>query len=150
MWLIRKILVPVDFSDGSEFALDRALDVASQLGASVVVMHAIGVQSTQGVEPVLESLVGARRNRGIDIRTEVRHGPTADAVMQAADELGADLIVVGSHGRTGVARRVLGSIAEEITRSAKIPVLIVHAHEDVEKPAAPPFGVGHEAGIRQP
>ncbi len=150
MWLIRKILVPVDFSDGSELALDRALDVAAQVGASVIAMHATGTQSDASAAPALQSVVDARRKRGVEIRTELREGAAAVAVVHAADDLGADLIVVGSNGRTGLARSVLGSVAEEIARSATMPVLIVHAREGVERPAAPPFGVGHEAGVRQP
>ena len=149
MWLVRRILVPIDFSDGSELALDRALDMASQLGATVTVMHATST-STVRLEPTLQALIAARSNRGVEIRTEFRRGPAISTILGTAEELRADLIVVGSHARRGAAKRVLGSVAEEIARSANVPVLVVHQHEPAEKPAAPPFGLGHEAGVRQP
>ena len=150
MWLIRHIIVPDDFSDASEWALDRAIDIASQLGATITVVHATPQIPDEQVRMALESRVLPRKNRGIDLRTELRRGPAVEAVLEAARELGASLIIVGTHGRRGVARRVLGSIAEEIVGLAKIPVLVVHPYEGIERPPAPPFGVGHEAGVRQP
>jgi nucleotide-binding universal stress UspA family protein len=150
MWLIRRILVPIDFSDASELALDRAIDLASQMGASVTVMHATTEEPDERLRAAVEALVAPRKNRGVELGTELRRGPAVSAVLETTNRLGANLIVVGSHGRRGVARRVLGSVAEEIVRLARIPVLVVHAYEGGERPPVPPFGVGHEAGVRQP
>jgi nucleotide-binding universal stress UspA family protein len=150
MWLIRQILVPVDFSDASELALDRAIDLASQVEASVTVMHATTEEPDEQLRVAVESLVVPRKNRGVKLGTELRRAPAVSAVLETTNRLGANLIVVGSRGRRGVARRVLGSVAEEIVRLAMIPVLVVHAYEHIERPPAPPFGVGHEAGVRQP
>jgi nucleotide-binding universal stress UspA family protein len=150
MWLVRHIVVPVDFSDASELALDRAIDIASQLGAAVTIMHATPEEPDDLDRVALESRALPRKNRGIELRTDLRRGPAVATVLDASDELGANLIVVGSHARTGAARRVLGSVAEEILRVSKIPVLVVRPHDDVDRPPAQPFGVGHEAGVRQP
>jgi nucleotide-binding universal stress UspA family protein len=150
MWLIRHVIVPIDFSDASELALDRAIDIGSQLGATVTVMHASPAEPDERLRAALESRAEPRRKRGVELHTNLRRGPPVEAVLEATDELGASLIVVGSHGRTDAARSVLGSVAEEIVRRAKVPVLVVHPHEGFERPPAPAFGLGHEAGVRQP
>jgi nucleotide-binding universal stress UspA family protein len=150
MWSVRRILVPLDFSDPSELALDRAIDIASQLGAGVTVLHATPNEPNERDRAALESCVLPRSDRGIEIRTELRRGPTVETVLDETSDLGADLIVVGSHGRTGLARRVLGSVAEQIVRASHVPVLVVHPYDEVERPPVPKFGVGHEAGVRQP
>jgi universal stress protein A len=150
MWSVRHILVPVDFSDASELALDRAIDIASQLGADVTVLHATPKEPDERDRAALESRVLPRNDRRIELRTELRCGPTVEIVLEATSDLGADLVVVGSHGRTGRARRVLGSVAEQIVRAAPVPVLVMHPHDEVDRPPAQKFGVGHEAGVRQP
>ncbi len=150
MWSVRHILVPLDFSDASELALDRAIDIASQLGADVTVLHVTAKEPDEQDRAALEARVLPRKDRGVELRTELRCGPTLEAVLDAISDFAADLMVVGSHGRTGRARRVLGSVAERIVRAAAVPVLVVHSHDEVERPPAQKFGVGHEAGVRQP
>ena len=62
---------------------------------------------------------------GIEVQTKIYHGPASDGIIFVADEVGADLIVMGSHGRTGVKRLLLGSVAHAVLTESHIPVLIV-------------------------
>jgi nucleotide-binding universal stress UspA family protein len=66
----------------------------------------------------------------------VLDGDVVVEILREATEIGADLIVVGSHGRTGLSRALLGSVSEGITRRAQVPVLTVHAPKEQEKPPA--------------
>lgn len=137
------ILVPVDFSDTSEHALDYAVALAAKLGARVHLVHAVGIP-TLGLPELglawssvtMESLVNERqatidklaeaRKSACEIGQHVvRVGDARDVIVNVAKELHADLVVMGTHGRRGVARAVLGSTAEEIVRTAPCPILTV-------------------------
>lgn len=144
---IKSILVPVDFSETSNHALDYAIDLASQLGARVTVMHAYelpiygfpdgalvaGAEAATRISGVaqaaLDEAVAKRQGRGVPLTSELRMGPPAEEVHSTAAELHADLIVVGTHGRKGLARALLGSVAESVIRTATRPVVAVHAPE---------------------
>ncbi len=153
---IRTILVPYDFSEHSRAALDAALDLGKRLGARQLhLLHVIrapayayaGYASHAGAavpppfdlkeirESALASLEDARDvvlalrpDRSISIETDVIEGASIDrSVCDAARRLSADLIVMGTHGRTGVAQVFLGSVAARTLRSAPCPVLSVRA-----------------------
>jgi nucleotide-binding universal stress UspA family protein len=136
--LITRILVPTDFSRPSERALDYAQDLAQQLGASLHLLHVVnrpllaeGLAAEAHISEKFESDVV----RSIEARlrklapeaesTDVVFGYAAKAIVDWASRLGADLIVMGSHGRTGVAHLMLGSVAEGVVRTARCPVLTV-------------------------
>jgi nucleotide-binding universal stress UspA family protein len=138
------ILVAVDFSDSSEAALAYAVDLAKSLDARVVVMHSyelpvygfpdgalvasveVATRIMQGAQTGLEGMVERYKDQ-IHIDTVVRQGVPWDEVKSVAEEVDADLVVIGTHGRRGLARALLGSVAEKILRTSTKPVLTIHA-----------------------
>jgi nucleotide-binding universal stress UspA family protein len=146
---IRTILHPTDFSDRSQHALHLACALARDHGASLVVLHAeptpyIGY--SEGAIPpdpgvlLEESKEQLRRLEVPDagLRTERRfvEGDPAEEILRAAREAGADLIIMGTHGRTGLSRLLMGSVAEQVVRRADCPVLTVKAPFPVAASAA--------------
>lgn len=129
------IVVPTDGSDLSERALDRAVALAD--GATVHVVHVVTPAAFSTVEggTILElleadgrELVGAaaERTRGAcEVETAVLAGSPHRAIVDHAADVGADLIVMGTHGRTGLAHVALGSVTERVVRSASVPVMTV-------------------------
>jgi nucleotide-binding universal stress UspA family protein len=143
---IRHILVPTDFSEGSERAFETALDMARDSGATVTLFHVHHVPAAvfpdvimpiapdlmrnleHSVELVLEKWCERARAAGVtaDVRTAI--GATHTEICAAADAVGADLIVIGTHGRGGLSHALLGSVAEKVVRKAPCPVLTVRPH----------------------
>jgi nucleotide-binding universal stress UspA family protein len=134
------LLVPIDFSACSERALDYACDLAAKLGARIHVIHAIGgalpelsvalseqvIASLRRSNAVaLDKLIAPRRARAAFGEISVVDSDARDAILQAARAVRADLIVIGTHGRRGVTRVLLGSVAEDVLRRAPCPVLAV-------------------------
>lgn len=126
------ILVPVDFSDCSRRALDEAGELARRSGASVTLLHVIDPPEVYGEDDDLQStgrlddwgdLVEARTAR--QVTRLMRTGNPAPQVLSTVDEdPSVDLIVVGSHGRTGLQRMLIGSVAEGVMRHATRPVMV--------------------------
>jgi nucleotide-binding universal stress UspA family protein len=147
MSAIRRILVPVDFSEPSRIALEYAAELARGFGAKLDVLHvweaptfiapgsfvAMGNSGMELVEMVrtsadsaLDDFVSSARRRGLEIaaaRTEMGH--PAHAITEAAARGGYDLLVLGTHGRSGMSHILLGSVAERVLRHAPCPVLTV-------------------------
>jgi nucleotide-binding universal stress UspA family protein len=133
------ILCPTDFSPTAARAFQYAADLARAYDARLVVMHAffpamLGERTSAFLPDEVKTLRDAARKQLDDLRPAdptvrverlLREAPDAEAILEAAAELKADLIVMGTHGRTGVRRLVLGSVAEEILRKAPCPVLTV-------------------------
>jgi nucleotide-binding universal stress UspA family protein len=134
---IETVLHPTDFSARSAAALDLAASIARDRGARLFVVHVVPDDSppsgpAEGLacrRLCLEKLdeVRDRHSRGAPIEVDLRHGDPADEILAAADELGADLIVMGTHGRTGLGRVLMGSVAESVLRRARCPVLTIKA-----------------------
>ena len=143
MKAVTHILVPVDFEQPSLDALEMATDLALQFGAELTVMHAwelpytaysyaVGPYSTFDLwQPMqdaaterLDATMARVRQRVPNARSLLENGPTATEVQRAIVETGADLVVIGTHGRKGVSRLMLGSVAEKIVRSSPVPVLV--------------------------
>ncbi len=141
---IARILVPTDFSATSDTALGYAITVAKQFGASLHLLHVVDdpfVGGAFGSEVYITSVPAMRVHlvdeaasklarllplcKRVGARTEVRVGKPADVIREVAEEHGVDLIVMGTHGRTGIAHLLLGSVAEKIVREAPCPVLTV-------------------------
>ena len=137
---ITNILVPTDFSACSEHALDYAIQLADRLDAKVHLLSVIGVPSYGVPElgvgitaPMIDNLIADHqreldqlaRVRKLVSQTMVRVGDARDVILQTAEELKADLIVMGTHGRRGISRALLGSVTEMIVRTSPIPVLTV-------------------------
>ena len=145
MTLPKTILVPHDFGTSSDHALAYAVDLAKALGAELVVMHAFEIpmvgfpDGTLVATPELASRVLEGANvglakaaelhagSGVAIRTLVKQGPTWQTIGETATELGVGMIVMGTHGRHGLPRALLGSVAEKVVRTAHCPVLTIHS-----------------------
>jgi len=141
----KNILVPIDFSPFSERALDYACALADKLGASIHLVNAIGASLPElnvaltdsmieklraGAIAQLEKLTRERAPFAKFGRVSVEPGDPRDAILKAATAVHADLIVIASHGRRGVSRLVLGSVAEDVTRRASCPVLVVRGPKE--------------------
>ena len=139
---IRHVLVAHDFSETSEAALDYALGLAQKLGARVTIVHAYEIPShgapeilvlatdwTKQFEVVareaLDKVIAGVRRRGFDAEPALRKGTVWREINAAAAQTKADLIVIGSEGRSGLGRALLGSVAEKVVRTAPCPVLVV-------------------------
>jgi len=145
-----RILVPVDFSKHSERAVRVAAQLARRYGSALEIVHVY--------EPIAYALPGdyslftaqqldalcAELNRQLaamkelaiaggvsQVKTRLRHGPCARGICDLAREGAFDVIVMGTHGRSGASRLLLGSVAERVLRSAPCPVLTVKAEETV-------------------
>ncbi|HXU68542.1 MAG TPA: universal stress protein [Polyangia bacterium] len=143
---IRHILVPTDFSEGSTQAFDTAIDMARDSGARITLFHVhhlpasvfpdvilpIAPEMLRDVERSVELVLDKWRERaheaGIETDTRTSFGGTPDEICAVADELGIDLIVIGTHGRGGLSHALLGSVAEKVVRKAPCPVLTVRPH----------------------
>lgn len=136
----RTILVPIDFSTCSERALDYAFALAERLDATVHLVTAIVAAQPEVSALLSDHVVTAIRQEsmaGLEKLTSPRAaiakvgklivvpGDARDAILKIATELQADMIVMGTHGRRGVARLVLGSVAEEVVRRATCPVVTI-------------------------
>jgi nucleotide-binding universal stress UspA family protein len=139
---IRTILHPTDFSAHSERAWELACALAKTHGARLVVLHVLeqpltihaGVMMSEPPPlPLAEELKSLQERLQLiqapNGTTEVQHqllvGDTVTAILQIAREQHCDLIVLGTHGRTGLSRVLLGSVAEKVLRKADCPVLVV-------------------------
>jgi nucleotide-binding universal stress UspA family protein len=134
---IRTILHPTDFSESSEAALELARALARDYEARLVVLHAYPppvtlaeVADRRRPDGIREDLLGKLQDLVLDDRTvavayRVAEGRPADVILDTAAREGCDLIVMGTHGRSGLGRAVMGSVAEEVTRRARCPVATV-------------------------
>jgi nucleotide-binding universal stress UspA family protein len=141
--LPKHLLVATDFGAHSTQALAYAVELACVLGAQITIANAFATPlpvltgETSLLNPeVFDQLVISSgtaladaatsfRGHGVTINTELREGDAPRVVHDLAVELGVDLVVLGTHGRQGLARAVLGSVAEQILRDAPVPVLTV-------------------------
>jgi nucleotide-binding universal stress UspA family protein len=140
---IETILVPHDFSPTADRALELARALAHKFGAKKIVLcHAhfvpleIGALAVRGVERVyaeiedqacakLKEMVGALEAEGFSAHFEADEGAAENLILRVAKDTGADLIIMGTHGRRGLGHAFLGSIAERTLRIATCPVITV-------------------------
>jgi nucleotide-binding universal stress UspA family protein len=142
MLQIRTILHPTDFSTRSARALELACLLAQQCGARVIVLHVIDyvrpVYSGVSLPPPPPPMPAEERNAisnqlnqiqapvpGVKLEHRLVEGDPAEAILLVAQELNCDLIVMGTHGRTGLGRLLMGSVAENVLRAATCPVVTV-------------------------
>jgi nucleotide-binding universal stress UspA family protein len=154
---ITNILVPVDFSPHAEHAFTYATTLAERFGAKLALLYVVDDSFVTGgwsseiyvpnVPELMENLIADADRRlatlkasaaalGLAAETAVIRGRPAHAIVEHAKNGGFDLIVMGTHGRTGVSHVVMGSVAERVLRKAPCPVLTVRA-EAVEASAKP-------------
>ncbi len=128
--VFRKILCPIDFDRISIPALKLAHTIARQNGARVYLLFVIPADLRAELEPFAEKNLLAVTRKWLEgkVRNEVivRTGKPVEGVLKAADELGVDLVVMATHGRTGARRARLGSVTEEVVRRSTRPVMTIH------------------------
>ncbi len=144
---LRKILVPIDFSDCSRKALAYAVPLAKQFAARITLLNVMPANYFVGSEfgpvdfPVPEGEWRENTSRELDLLAQktvgnavpfavsVRQGQPAYEIASCAKEIDADLIVLSTHGRTGLRHVLVGSVAENVVRYAPCPVLVVREEE---------------------
>jgi nucleotide-binding universal stress UspA family protein len=147
MFKPKKILVPTDFSEYSDKALQKALDIAQQSGAEINLLHVITQEIRQCMsdycfpieefqqfvdkmrataqEDLAKELEKFPVAKEMKITTELREGVPYDQILQFQTEKGSDLIVIASHGRSGITKYLMGSVASHVAKGAKCEVLLV-------------------------
>jgi nucleotide-binding universal stress UspA family protein len=145
---VTRILVPTDFSPTSDAAVRYAGQLALTLGARLHLLHVPGrtgehMEADYPIEqfraPVarLDAFFTADEVERLHPTYAVRVGTPAEEIVVYADSLGVDLIVMGTHGRTGIAHAVIGSVAEHVARIASCPVLLVRSPKQPHVAEAP-------------
>ena len=139
-----KILIAIDFSENSDFAFDYALTLAKQFKAELTVMHVINEpvdlrgfyvphisfeelekEIEEGATKMMEKFCQAKLDGFTNYKTEIVSGIPYEEIIKKAEETSASLIVLGTHGRTGLDHLIFGSTAERVVRSASCPVLTI-------------------------
>ncbi len=142
MMAIERILVPIDFSPPSLRALDDAVEFSLPYEAQLNIVHVVergfygspllvtnprvlGEKERKAAERRLSRLAQEIGKRGVESKTLVCFGVADKAILNAAEKIKANLIVMSTHGRTGLAHVLLGSVAERVIRGASCPVLVI-------------------------
>ena len=138
---ISRILMATDFSSQAELALEWARRLADEFGAKLILLHvvdvcALGAAGFAMVGPgaIPQLLTQAQRDMKRwqelvpDAKAVIREGEPRPLIVEAAQELQCQLIVMGTHGRSGLAHLLMGSVAEYVVRYSKVPVLTVRKH----------------------
>jgi len=151
---LQKILLPTDFSGCANYALPYASQIARATGATIICVHVVepvvpAVGYTGLAEPMpvadisgqledsaerqLPKLTECEECEGLDVEEVIVHGDAAAEIVRVAAEREVDLIVISSHGRTGLGRMIFGSTAEAVVRRATCPVLVVKPPTEEEE-----------------
>lgn len=143
MALPRTFLVATDFSEHAEHALSYAAELAAQLDGTIHLVHVVGLPSmvvpeigyaynagmmeslTADAQKELDRIVALYRDRVSMAPPRLEIGDARDVIDRVAGAISADLIIMGTHGRRGIRRVLLGSVAESVVRTAPCPVLTV-------------------------
>lgn len=156
-----KILVPLDGSNLAELALAKALDVAQSSGdPTLMLLRAAEASAWPGTDPTDEQIRVVREaedylagvqaalvKRGAHkIQTSVWYGPPASAIVEAAEVSHVDLIVMSTHGRGGLGRLIMGSVADAVLRGTSTPILLVRSDG---APLDRPIGLAEEHGPQE-
>lgn len=140
--IFRRILVATDFGSSSDRALETAAALATRFSADLTVLHVIEEVAYAYPFPMpkdvrprararVDEVIDGLRSRVVRATGVLREGIAWYEIISAAEELGADLVVVGSQGRHGLPRFVMGSVAERVVRTSPVPVLTIHPYDDV-------------------
>ena len=147
---IAHILVPTDFGEHAERAVEVGATFASRFGAKLTLLHvahvseyAYGQRTAQSLDDLLpkaqdalDEAAARARSRCDDVEGVLAQGRPWESILRVARERHADLIVMGTHGRRGLPRALLGSVAEKVLRSSPIPVVVVSLPEAASAPAS--------------
>jgi len=153
-WQVRRILLPTDFSGCANYALPYAAAIARAVNATVIcvnviepIVPAVGYTGMAEAMPIAEmseqmedsaerelpDVMRCEDLRGLKVEEVIGHGDAAAEIVRVADEQNVDLIVISSHGRTGLGRIIFGSTAEAVVRHARCPVLVVKPPPEEEE-----------------
>jgi nucleotide-binding universal stress UspA family protein len=139
-----RILLPTDGSEGINRAAAEAIALAAEVGAELHVLfvveeipHASEMMSGQLVaqirqigEDAIEDIRERADDAGIDLESHIEEGIPHQAILKYADDADIDLVVMGTHGRSGLDRYLLGSVTERVVRTADVPVLTVRVSDE--------------------
>ena len=160
--LPRTILAATDFSEAAERAADFARDLSRRFRAQLHLLHVVVILEDPHIEEEhrhrLEQLVatgdearrrdlesGSDHQAGLEVTPHMVRGlAPAEVIVETASSTGCELIVVGTHGRRGLSHLFLGSVAERVVRTSKLPVLTVRGNADIELPEVPQILVPHD------
>jgi nucleotide-binding universal stress UspA family protein len=146
---VKTILVPLDGSALAQAALPPAVDLARERGAKLVLVRAAEAHTLPMADPIEGQVKAVRRaeeylaairdgvaEAGVhDVDVSVWYGPPAEAIVEAARFRHADLIVMSTHGRSGLGRLMLGSVAESVLRATPVPILLIPSRVAAETAA---------------
>ncbi|MFB6134511.1 MAG: universal stress protein [Halanaeroarchaeum sp.] len=140
------LLVPTDGSPESFVAIEEGADLAAALDAELTALYVVDTRDYSTLpeskwrtivedleaegERALEEATRRAQKRGVAIETRLDRGVPHESILQAGEEIGADLLVMSTHGRTGIDRFLLGSVTEKVIRSTTVPVLVIRAESD--------------------
>ncbi len=141
---IETILVATDGSPASAAASEEAIDLAQRLGAHLLVVNVVNVpevtaasamfpgtviSAREEAESIARAVVDEARRSGVIATYLTWEGQPGEAIVSAAESEAADLVVVGTHGRSVIGRLLLGSVSEYVVRHSRVPVLVVRPQE---------------------
>jgi nucleotide-binding universal stress UspA family protein len=142
--MYKKILVPLDGSEISEAALPHAEAIAKSEGAEIILLRvpmippaeffsrdpAIAVKIQEEEEAEAIEYVNKKKDElekdNIKVSVILQEGPVPDTILSVADDIHADMITMSTHGRTGIKRWLMGSVADRVVNHAHIPVMLIH------------------------
>jgi nucleotide-binding universal stress UspA family protein len=146
----KSILVPTDFSESAAAALEYAVTLAEKVGATITLLHSyeipivgfpdgalvptadIAARITNAAQDGLDATVAKYKGLGIELRPMLETGDAREVIPAIAEKVDADLIVMGTHGRRGLSRALLGSVAEAVVRTATRPVLTLRVPKQAQ------------------
>lgn len=147
---VEKILVPTDLSDYSKEAFKAAITLAQQTKATLLIVHVLDpigypidfaligppVFPKLKIGKELDNMAQYGIGKGLLVEKHILKGDPPTEIIKAAKDLNCDLIVMGTHGRTGMAHLLMGSVAERVIRSSAVPVMIVRLRKEGGKETA--------------
>ena len=123
--MLRKALLPLDGSKESEVAIPYVAELASRLGISVVLLQVLAIGYKALAEDYLEKIGAQLKQKGVTVESRVMYGEAATEIINLAAEIHADVVAMSTHGRSGIGRWVLGSVAERVLYEGNTPLLLV-------------------------
>ena len=123
--MLKKALLPLDGSRESEAAIPYAAELASRIGISVVLVQVLAIGDKTLAEDYLEKIGAQLKQKGVTVESRVIFGEAATEIINLADEIHADVVAMSTHGRSGIGRWILGSVAERVLYEGNTPLLLV-------------------------
>ena len=151
------ILLPTDGSEGNRRAIDHAIAIADEVDATVHALHVVNTSEYDGLKrsaldsleasgtDALERVEDAASRTSVEVQTYLEHGSPYRKVLATVDDVDADAIIMGTSGRTGLDRVLLGSVAERVLREATVPVTTVRTVDEPMTVDSPEAATEHAA-----